>query len=81
MEDRGGRDAAVRHLCEAIERVRRDVAVVEFWADAVAGFAQPVPEYGPGDMSVWLPPEQATALRGPAKSGPSRLSRDRSKPS
>ena len=77
MED-GGRDLAVRHLREAIDRVKRDVAAVEFWADAVAGFAQPVPEYGPSDMSVWLPPEQATALR---RSSPPRTAHDRNKSS
>jgi hypothetical protein len=57
----------VRHLYEAIERVRRDVAEVEFWADAIAGFAEPVPNYKPSDMSVWLPPEQATALKRPMR--------------
>jgi hypothetical protein len=61
-------EAMVRHLYEAIERVRRDVAEVEFWADAVASFTEPVPEYTPGDMSVWVPPEQATALKRPLRS-------------
>jgi hypothetical protein len=77
MED-GGRDLAVRHLREAIERVKRDVAAVEFWAEAVAGFAQPVPDYGPSDMSVWLPPEQATTLR---RASQPRTSPARRKPS
>jgi len=57
-----GRDAAVRHLQEAIEQVTRDMTVVEFWADAVAGFSQPVPDYEPGNVNVWMPPEQARRL-------------------
>jgi hypothetical protein len=57
-----GRDAAVQHLQEAIEQVTRDMAVVEFWADAVAGFSQPVPDYEPGHVNVWMPPEQARRL-------------------
>ena len=59
----GVNDAVTRHLLEAIERVRDDVAKVEFWAGAVAGFAQPVPVYEPDNASVWLPTEQASALR------------------
>jgi hypothetical protein len=58
MDDKG--DAAQmlsQHLHAAIERVREDVAKVEFWADAVAGFTQPVPTYDPGDVKVWLPSE------------------------
>jgi hypothetical protein len=56
-------DAVTRHLLEAIERVRDDMSKVEFWAGAVAGFAQPVPEYTPDEASVWLPTEQASTLR------------------
>ena len=55
-------DAVTRHLLEAIERVRDDVAKVEFWADAVAGFSKPVPEYEADSASVWLPAEQAQTL-------------------
>ena len=56
-------DAVTRHLLDAIERVRDDVAKVEFWAGAVAGFSQPVPEYSPDEATVWLPNEQADTLR------------------
>jgi hypothetical protein len=63
MKEHAANDAVTRHLLEAIERVRVDVEQVEFWADAVAGFAQPVPEYKPEDASVWLPTEQAATLR------------------
>ena len=52
----------MRHLHHAIERVREDVEKVEFWADAVTGFTQPVPRYDDKDVKIWLPPEQATAL-------------------
>ncbi len=60
--DDEARDVVVRHLIDAIERVRLDVEKVEFWADAVTGFSQPVPDYDPGKVNVWLPPEQATSL-------------------
>jgi hypothetical protein len=33
------REKVVGHLFEAIDRVRDDVAKVEFWADIVTGFA------------------------------------------
>ena len=46
MNEKGDAAKAVtRNLHAAIERVREDVAKVEFWADAVSGFSQPVPEY------------------------------------
>jgi hypothetical protein len=63
MKEHATNDAITRHLLKAIERVRVDVERVEFWADAMAGFAQPVPEYKPEDASVWLPAEQAAKLR------------------
>jgi hypothetical protein len=56
-------ESAIGHLFEAIDRVRDDVEKVEFWADIVTGFAQPVPDYDPNEMKVWIPPEQAAALR------------------
>jgi hypothetical protein len=62
------RASMARNLIEAIERVRKDVAKVELWAYAVTGFAQPIPDYKPGDISVWLPREQATMLKNSEKS-------------
>ena len=63
MNDKGvATDALARHLHAAIERVREDVAKVEFWADAMTGFSEPVPDYESNDMKVWLPPEQATRI-------------------
>ena len=54
-------EQVVRHLFEAIDRVREDVAKVEFWANAVTGFSQPIPDYDPDESRVWLPPEQAAS--------------------
>jgi hypothetical protein len=55
--------ALSRNLQAAIERVRQDVERVEFWAEAVVGFSQPVPDYDRNKGNVWIPSEQATALR------------------
>jgi len=55
-------DALARHLHAAIERVREDMEQVEFWADAVSGFSEPVPDYDPNDVTVWLPREQAEKI-------------------
>jgi hypothetical protein len=71
-------DALARHLHAAIERVREDMEKVEFWADAVSGFSAPVPEYEPKDVTVWLPPEQATRISS-AKQGKSQRRRGSSK--
>jgi hypothetical protein len=57
----------VGHLFDAVERVRQDVAKVEFWAAAVSEFTQQVPDYQPDDMRGWVPNEQATRLRRPAR--------------
>jgi hypothetical protein len=57
------RDAAVRHLLEAIDRVRQDVARVEIWAVAVTEFTQPIRDYEPAETSIWLPSEQATNFK------------------
>jgi hypothetical protein len=56
-------DAIARNLFDAIERVRKDVAKVEFWASAVTGFSQPVPDYDPDKIVGWLPKEQAARLK------------------
>jgi hypothetical protein len=61
------REMVARHLIEAIERVRQDVEKVEFWADAITGFAQPVPDYEPGQVNVWVPREQASKLKNSSK--------------
>jgi hypothetical protein len=56
-------EQVVHRLFEAIDRVREDVAKVEFWASAVTGFAQPVPSYEPDETRMWIPAEQATSLK------------------
>jgi hypothetical protein len=57
------RTVMTRRLIEAIELVRKDVAAVEIWAQAMTAFVQPIPSYEPRDVSPWLPREQATELR------------------
>jgi hypothetical protein len=71
-------DALARHLHAAIERVREDMAKVEFWADAMTGFSEPVPGYDPKDAKVWLPPEQATRISSAVRKGaPQKRSKKR----
>ena len=41
-----------RHLCDSVERLQQQAQKVEFWASAVAGFNQPVPEYDPETSKV-----------------------------
>jgi hypothetical protein len=40
---------AKEKLREAIESLRSDIDRVEFWADALDGLAQPIPEYESSD--------------------------------
>ena len=63
-EDEMRQDGAeiTRHLIEAIEQVRLDMAKVELWASAVSGFSRSVPAYDPREMTVWLPSEQGKKL-------------------
>jgi len=41
-----------RHLSDSVERLQKQVEKVEFWASAVTGFAQPVPEYEPESTQI-----------------------------
>jgi hypothetical protein len=52
-----------RNLLNAIERVRADVAVVEFWANALTAFSQPAARYESKNVTVWGPGEQVTTLK------------------
>jgi len=61
-----------RQLHAAIDRVREDMAKVEFWADAVTGFSEPVPDYEPKDVNVWLPSEQARRISPTGQDVPER---------
>jgi hypothetical protein len=56
------RAAMARRLLDAIDLVRKDVAAVEIWAQAVSGFVEPIPKYEPRDVSPWLPREQGRSL-------------------
>jgi hypothetical protein len=68
--------SVARHLHAAIDRVREDMAKVEFWADAVTGFSQPVPGYEPKDVNVWVPSEQAQRI-SPAETQQQRVASKR----
>ena len=39
------KEIIARELQQAVERLQADIARVEFWADALGGFSQPVPDY------------------------------------
>ena len=41
------REMIARELQGAVERLHQDIARVEFWADALGNFAQPIPDYEP----------------------------------
>ncbi len=41
-----------RHLSDSVERLHKQVEKVEFWASAVSGFSQPVPEYEPESSNI-----------------------------
>jgi hypothetical protein len=53
----------IRHLVDAIEKVREDVAKVELWAAALDGFLSEVPDYDLQDAEVSFPREQASLLQ------------------
>ena len=40
-------DALARQLADSVERLQKQAETVEFWATALTGFAQPVPDYDP----------------------------------
>jgi hypothetical protein len=53
-------EPAKERLRQAIETLRADIDRVEFWADALDGLAQPIPEYQATDRLSrhLLPPHQ-----------------------
>ena len=52
-------EPAKERLRQAIETLRADIDRVEFWADALDGLAQPIPEYQATDrLSQHLLPRQ-----------------------
>jgi len=51
------REDIYRRLQDAIDGLRKDALRVEVWAAAMAGFAQPVPNYKP-DPKYQLPKKE-----------------------
>ena len=69
--DRIARDRIAHELQEAIDNLRADLTRVELWADALDGFARPIPEYAASEtLSRHLLPPQTRAAGAPDK--PSR---------
>ena len=57
-------ELAKQRLRQAIENLRADIDRVEFWADALDGLAEPVPEYQATDrLSKHLLPPQPSRDR------------------
>ena len=58
-------ELAKQRLRQAIENLRADIDRVEFWADALDGLAEPVPEYQATDRlsKHLLPPQQSRDRR------------------
>ena len=51
MTNRLQQDLA-RHLSDSVESLQKQVEKVEFWASAVTGFTQPVPDYEPESSQI-----------------------------
>ena len=41
-----------RQLSDSVDRLQKQAETVEFWATALTGFAQPVPDYDPETTAV-----------------------------
>jgi len=41
-----------RQLCDSVDRLQQQAQKVEFWASAVVGLTQPVPDYDPETSAV-----------------------------
>src|SRR2546423_14846809 len=41
-----------RQLSDSVDRLQKQAETVEFWATALTGFAQPVPDYDPDGTAV-----------------------------
>ncbi len=50
-----------RQLCDSVDRLQKQVEKVEFWASAVTGLTQPVPDYEPETTAVARYREARTA--------------------
>jgi len=45
-------EALTRQLCDSVDGLQKQVEKVEFWALALTGFTQPVPDYDPETSAV-----------------------------
>jgi hypothetical protein len=65
-----------RELCDSVDRLQQQAQKVEFWASAMAGFTQPVPDYDPETSAVarylkpGRPARKRQRRRAPQKSKP-----------
>jgi hypothetical protein len=55
-----------QRLHQAVERLHADIAHVEFWTDALGGFAEPIPDYDPGNIRLneFILPQQKADRAG-----------------
>jgi hypothetical protein len=47
MANAQAQEALKQHLRQAIDRLQQELENVEFWAEALRGFSQPIPSYEP----------------------------------
>ena len=47
MANGQGQEALKQHLRQAIDRLHQELEKVEFWAEALRSFSQPIPGYEP----------------------------------
>src|SRR5438477_7817517 len=45
-------ETVARQLSDSVDRLQKQAETVEFWATALTGFAQPVPDYDPEATAV-----------------------------
>lgn len=45
-------ETLARQLCDSVDGLQKQVEKVEFWATALTGFSQPVPDYDPETSAV-----------------------------
>ena len=58
-------DDLTRQLHESVERLQQQAEKVEFWASAVTGLVQPIPDYKPEETAVsrYMKPVRAPRKR------------------
>ena len=64
-----------RQLCDSVDGLQKQVEKVEFWASALTGFTQPIPDYDPDTSAVakyiksGRPPRKRRRRRAANKAG------------